>query len=82
MKIFYTYILECFDKSYYVGSTSNIDKRKEMHDNGKVRSTKYKLPVKIIFLEGFNSLSKANKREFQIKKWKSRKAIEKLVKNT
>ena len=33
----------------------------------------------MIYVENFDTLSDARKREIQIKKWKSRKAIERLL---
>lgn len=35
MKIYYVHVLECSDKSYYTGITSNLTKRVEEHQYGK-----------------------------------------------
>lgn len=79
-KMYWTYILKLSDKSYYTGSTNNLKNRLEYHNKGKVRSTKNKLPFVLKFSEKFDSRSKARKRELQIKNWKSRVAIERLLK--
>nr|MBA3986226.1 GIY-YIG nuclease family protein [Flavobacteriales bacterium] len=43
----YMYILECFDMTYYVGSTKNLEKRVEEHQNGEgANYTKRRLPLK------------------------------------
>ena len=75
----YFYILECDDKSYYYGSTSNIDNRLRYHQSGRVESTKNKLPIRLIYSEEYNSYKMANKREFQIKSWKNRRQVDKLI---
>jgi putative endonuclease len=75
------YILQCVDNSYYIGSCNDIGARFNNHLNGKCKYTKSRLPVKIVYTEYFGSLSDARKRERQIKGWKSRKMIEKLIKS-
>lgn len=74
-----TYILKCTDNSYYVGSTINLIERIKAHTEGRCRYTKSRLPVKLAYSEEYPTLSEAKKREYQIKKWKSRLAIERLI---
>lgn len=74
-----TYILRCFDNRYYIGSTKDIDSRLEDHLKGKCKFTKPRLPVLLIYRENFPTYSEARKRELEIKRLKSRKAIEKLI---
>ena len=76
------YILHCIDGSYYIGSTLDQKKRYQDHLQGKCRYTKSRLPVRLIHLENYHSLSEARKRERQIKSWKSRKMIEKLIRSS
>lgn len=64
---------------YYIGSTNNIERRIREHNKGKSRYTKGKGPWIILYREGFNSLREARLREQQIKSWKKRVAIEKLI---
>lgn len=73
------YILKLSDNSYYIGSTENIELRLNEHSVGRVRSTRNNLPFKLIYTENFKNRSEAQSREYQIKKWKSRKAIERLI---
>ncbi len=77
--MFQMYILKLIDGSYYVGSTENLEKRLDKHSKGRVSSTKSKLPFTLVYEESFVSRSEAQSREYQIKKWKSRKAIERLI---
>ena len=77
----YTYILASVkDNSYYIGSTNNLKNRIEYHNEGRSKYTKLKKPWNLIYFEEFSSLSLARKREKQIKSWKSREAIERLIK--
>jgi len=78
--MFYTYILQSNkNNKYYVGSCENINKRLMMHNKGLVKSTKNGIPWKVLFTEEFSDRSSAFKREKQIKSWKKRSAIEKLI---
>jgi len=63
--MFYSYILRSEkDHKYYYGSAKDIHKRLEMHNKGKVRSTKSRRPFKLHFYEIFETKSKAMKREY------------------
>lgn len=76
----YTYILKTTCNDYYIGSTDNIEQRFTEHCSGKVKSTKGKLPVELVFQEYHDTKSEAQKKEYKIKKWKSKKLIERLIK--
>ena len=77
--MYYVYILKLSDESYYIGSTNDLGKRKIEHDRGRVFSTKNRLPCVLVYTEQYQNRSDAQTREYQIKKWKSRKAIERLI---
>ena len=64
---------------YYIGCTNDINLRLKTHNAGKVFSTKHFCPWKLIYHETYKTLSEARKRESQIKSWKKRSAIEKLI---
>lgn len=74
------YVLRCVDDSYYAGSTRNIIKRLQEHSQGKVKYTKSKLPIQLIFLKYFNNYRNAFEFEKRVKSWKKRKSIEKMLK--
>jgi len=78
--MFHVYILKLNDGSYYIGSTGDLDSRLDDHCKKKCRSTKNKLPFEVVYTEEYKNRSEAQHREYQIKKWKSRKAIERLFK--
>ncbi len=75
----FVYILECGDKSYYVGSTDNIEKRIQYHNsgNGAVWTAK-RLPVKLVYSEIHDDHITASRREKQLKSW-TREKKEKLI---
>ena len=64
---------------YYVGSTENIDLRIERHNLGTTRFTSQANDWVLAYYETFNSKSEAIKREYEIKRIKSRKYIESLI---
>ena len=67
--MYYTYILECSDGTYYCGYTNNVSDREKTHNEGKgAKYTKSRLPVKVIYSEEFSTKSEAMKREAEIKK--------------
>lgn len=65
-----TYILECADKTLYVGSTKDIDKRLHEHNHSKCGAhyTKIRRPVILKYIEIFATLGEARSRESAIKK--------------
>jgi len=80
MSEWFTYILYSskIDK-YYVGSTSNLKSRLVRHNAGWGRYTKKGILWNVHYYESFDSKSKALIRENEIKKMKSRKYIEVLI---
>lgn len=78
--MFYVYILKSKIKgAYYIGSCENISVRFSQHNKGLVKSTRRYLPWELVYKESFDTLNKARKRELQIKSWKSRRAIERMI---
>lgn len=65
---FYTYVLKCErTKTFYTGTTDNLEKRLKQHDKGKVFYTKSRLPVKLVYFEGCLSKDNAYRRERYLK---------------
>ncbi len=65
----YTYILECGDDSYYTGWTNDIVKRLAAHRSGEgAKYTRGRGPLRLIYLEVFDSKEGAMQREAQIKR--------------
>jgi len=78
--MFYLYIL--FSEKincYYVGVSSNVEERLSRHlSNHKGYTSKVKDWI-IVYTESFETKTEALKREKQIKNWKSKAMIEKLI---
>ncbi len=80
--MYYIYILYSHTKDrYYVGYTHDLELRLNRHNDGWSRSTKNGIPWEIVYYEKYDTKSKAMKRENFIKRQKSRKYIEELIKN-
>jgi len=79
--VFYVYLLECSDKSYYCGYTSDLKRRVEEHNSGTGgKYTRTRTPVKLIYHEKCESRNLALKRECEIKKFSRKKKNELFVK--
>ncbi len=67
--MYYFYVLlSKKDDKYYYGSTDNLKRRFHEHQIGKVNSTKYRLPLELIYYEAYNHLELARKRERLVKR--------------
>ncbi len=73
------YILELANGQYYIGSTSDLNRILLNHIEGKVISTKGKLPLKMVFHKEFDTLIEARQAEYKLKKYKSKKIIKQIV---
>ncbi len=66
---------------YYVGSTTDIERRLQEHNRGKEKFTSLGLPWVLMYKEEFSELQEARQRELYIKQMKSRKYIENLIRS-
>ena len=67
--VFYVYILECADLTYYIGYTIDLEKRIKLHNEGKAsKYTRARLPVRAIYYEAHETKSNALKREIALKR--------------
>jgi putative endonuclease len=77
----FMYILLCSDGSYYTGSTIDLEKRIDEHQNGNgANHTKKRLPIELVYFEEFERIDLAFYREKQVQKW-SRIKKEALIEN-
>lgn len=79
---YYVYIVECSDKSYYVGVTNNLERRIWEHNNdeNKLNYTYKRRPVILKYCERFQDITQPIAWEKQLKGW-SRKKKEALFNN-
>lgn len=81
MDSYYVYILLCADKTFYIGTSNNVEKRVKTHNAGKgAKYTKARRPVQLLYTEKLTDKSTALKREIELKKY-SRSKKEKLLLN-
>ncbi len=78
--VYYLYIIQSFiDDSYYIGTAQNLEERILRHDQGRSKYTKTKRPWKLVYCEEHPDRSSAMKREYAIKRRKSKQYIESLI---
>lgn len=65
---------------YYTGSTNNLIRRLKQHKLGSTRTTKVLGTDKLVYQEKFDNIQEARNRERKIKSYKSKKYIERLIK--
>jgi len=79
-KQWFVYVLKSLkDGGYYIGYTSNLQKRLDYHNSGRQRSTRHRTPFVLVYYEVFNSKSEAIKREKQLKSYKGGNALKRLL---
>ena len=72
------------DHRWYIGCTQlQAEERLKRHQAGHVRSTKYRRPLSLAYIENYESLSEARKREWFLKQlsgsFEKRKIIDALL---
>ena len=68
-----TYVLKSErDGHLYIGFTSNLEKRVKEHNRGKVRSTKSRKPLNLVYFEEHDDRTLARKREILLKSGQGR----------
>ena len=66
----FMYILECNDRSLYVGSTWDLDRRLSQHNAGEgAEYTRNRLPVRLLYSEYYSRIENAFLREKQVQRW-------------
>ncbi|MCD4769851.1 MAG: GIY-YIG nuclease family protein [Bacteroidales bacterium] len=76
---YFVYILKSKkDSSFYIGYTSNLERRLSEHNEGRSRYTAKKAPWELHYFEEFLSKSEAIKRERFLKKQKNSTFYSKL----
>lgn len=64
----YVYLVRCRDGTFYIGMARDIAKRLAQHDAGKgAKYTRSRGPVKLLWSEGPMTVSRALRREHQLK---------------
>jgi putative endonuclease len=72
----FMYILECSDRSLYVGSTWELDRRLSQHQEGEGAAyTRDRLPVRLLYSEYYSRIENAFLREKQVQRWSRSKRL-------
>lgn len=81
--MYWVYVLECpDDRSWYIGYTSDLDKRVREHQSGYgSQTTSIKAGWKLIYCEGYLDIKDAKGREVFLKSGAGRKFLKKQLKN-
>jgi len=76
----FVYILQSLVNSrYYIGSTINLKRRLNEHNEGKSRYTNFTKPFELVFSQQYPSITDARKIESKLKRFKSKIIIEKII---
>jgi putative endonuclease len=79
--MYFVYLLECGDGSYYTGITTDVERRFNEHKNGKGgHYTGSRKIIRIVYQEEHPSRSSALKKEALIKSWTRQEKID-LIKS-
>ena len=78
--MYFVYVLQSLKKEiFYIGSTSNVEKRLRKHNGGSTKSTKPYIPWVVICTEEYKGKQEACKREYFLKHpkgfWEKKKII-------
>jgi len=74
--VYFVYIIQCKDGSFYTGMTTDVERRFIEHKTGKGgRYTRSHLPLKVVYTEKCKDRSSALKREDEIKRWRRAKKV-------
>ncbi|OGW61746.1 MAG: hypothetical protein A2V83_08725 [Nitrospirae bacterium RBG_16_64_22] len=80
-EVYTVYVLQSEkDGSFYIGQTRNLTGRLIRHNAGAVTSTKARRPWIVVWGQTFPDRSEAIRREKELKKQKSRRFLQDLIK--
>lgn len=64
----HVYVLRCADGTLYTGYTTDVERRLEEHEAGEAaKYTRGRTPLELVHTEGFETRSRAMRREAEIK---------------
>ena len=72
----FVYILECRDRSYYVGSTRDLERRLSQHALGLGAAyTRHRRPVRLVWHAYYDSIAQAYAFEKRVQGWSRAKRL-------
>jgi len=80
--MYYTYVLRSkVDGNFYTGYTNDLKRRVAEHNEGKVKSTKIRLPLELVYYEACHNEKDALHREKYLKTTYGKRYIKNRLKN-
>lgn len=80
--MYYIYILQSKkDKQFYTGYTNDLKERLKLHNDGKILSTRNRLPIKLVYYEACLNQQDAIHREKYLKTAWGKRYIKGRLKN-
>ena len=69
MSIWYVYILQCADSTFYTGTTTDVERRLHEHNHTRQAAayTRARRPVQVVHTERLSTRAAAYRREAEIK---------------
>ena len=75
----FVYILKIDKGQYYIGSTSDLQRRLSEHKLGIKSGTRYSKTIELMFSQEFETVSIARKTESKLNRFKNKNIIEKII---
>lgn len=80
--VYYAYILQSLkDRKLYIGYSSDLRRRLKEHKTGGSKSTKCRLPFKLIYYEAHTSEKDARRREKYFKTDKGKSSLKQMLRS-
>ena len=80
--MYYVYVLLCSNKDLYIGYSEDLKSRVECHLASRVKSTKSKQPLKLVYYEAYLIKSDARKREIELKNHQPKNELKRRLINS
>lgn len=80
--MFYVYILKSLkDGKFYIGFSADLRRRLQEHQSGRSKSTKSRLPLKLLYYEAHTSKDDAMRREEYFKTSKGKSSLRQMIRD-
>jgi putative endonuclease len=81
-RFFFVYVLESErDSNWYIGFTTDVERRVREHNDGTSRSTKHRRPLKLIYFEAYLEENDAKGRERFLKSGSCHRFLKRQMRN-
>ncbi len=83
MTMYYVYVLLSErDGMFYIGFTADLKRRLKEHQTGKNKSTKARLPIRLVYYEAHLSKADAMRRERYFKTAKGKSSLRQMLRES